>query len=53
MSAQDLADGLETRALAIPGMGAWTSRRSPEYSPAQVRDIASKVNGIITGSSRR
>jgi len=48
VSAQDLADGLETRAHAIPAVDALELTAEPDYTPAQVQDIANKVNEIIT-----
>ena len=48
VSAQDLADGLETRAHAIPAVGTLELTVEPEYSPTQAQDIINKMNEIIT-----
>ncbi|HCN78237.1 MAG TPA: hypothetical protein DIT13_13705 [Verrucomicrobiales bacterium] len=48
VSAQDLADGLETRAHAIPSTGTLDQSAEPEYSPTQAQDIINTLNALIT-----
>ncbi len=45
---QELADGLETRAFAIPSVGTLDQSAEPEYSPTQAQDIINTLNALIT-----
>ncbi|HRK13873.1 MAG TPA: hypothetical protein PK490_06265 [Prosthecobacter sp.] len=48
VTGQELADGLETRAFAIPSVGTLDQSAEPEYSPTQAQDIINTLNALIT-----
>lgn len=47
VTAQDLADGLETRSHAVHGVAPLALTAEGEYSPTQLQDVANKVDEML------